>query len=227
MQKRSFPATFRLVDRSLFVFCRGPAGAAAGFGVALGRRAGQRRALLGCGEGVLGEGDRVPKLEAGFTTPGPDRSAQLFISATLPPGAQPIPSPSRRAGRLPRRLPSMPSDGSPLDRQVSDRRIAPHRARRGRLSGTYVGVAFGHGEVGCSNPACPRSRPETSRLKAKSTCNFAMPKVARSRRIILFRPRCGRRSSGGRRGSHGPRKLRFRTANVDATDVPAVSPSRR
>lgn len=41
---------------------------------------------LGAGLGVLGEGDRVPKLDAGFTTPEPSGSAQLFISATLPPG---------------------------------------------------------------------------------------------------------------------------------------------
>ncbi len=40
----------------------------------------------GAAAGVLGEGDRVPKLDAGFTTPRPDGSAQLFISATLPPG---------------------------------------------------------------------------------------------------------------------------------------------
>ncbi|MGO9111756.1 MAG: cytochrome c biogenesis protein CcdA [Thermoguttaceae bacterium] len=42
---------------------------------------------LGAGDGVLGEGDRVPKLEAGFTVPGFDRSAQLFIVAALPRGA--------------------------------------------------------------------------------------------------------------------------------------------
>ena len=41
---------------------------------------------LGGGEGVLGEGSRVPKFDAGFTAPGPDRTAQLFIVATLPPG---------------------------------------------------------------------------------------------------------------------------------------------
>lgn len=42
---------------------------------------------FGGSEGVLGEGDRAAKFEAGFTTPGPDRAAQLFIIATLPPGA--------------------------------------------------------------------------------------------------------------------------------------------
>ncbi|MGA2253972.1 MAG: cytochrome c biogenesis protein CcdA, partial [Thermoguttaceae bacterium] len=42
---------------------------------------------LGPSEGALGEGDRVPKLDAGFTAPGSDHSAQLFISATLPPGS--------------------------------------------------------------------------------------------------------------------------------------------
>jgi thiol:disulfide interchange protein len=42
---------------------------------------------FGAADGVLGQGDRIPKLEAGFTSPGPDRAAQLFVSATLPPGA--------------------------------------------------------------------------------------------------------------------------------------------
>ena len=41
---------------------------------------------LGGSQGVLGEGNRVPKFDAGFTAPGPDRSAQLFVVATLPPG---------------------------------------------------------------------------------------------------------------------------------------------
>ena len=35
----------------------------------------------------LGEGDRVPKLEAGITKPAADGSAQLFIVATMPEGA--------------------------------------------------------------------------------------------------------------------------------------------
>jgi suppressor for copper-sensitivity B len=42
---------------------------------------------LDVGGGVLGEGDRVPKFDAGFTRPGPDGTVQLFISATLPPGS--------------------------------------------------------------------------------------------------------------------------------------------
>ena len=41
---------------------------------------------LGAGKGILGEGDRAPKFEAGFTAPDRDGSAQLFVSATLPPG---------------------------------------------------------------------------------------------------------------------------------------------
>ena len=36
---------------------------------------------------VLGQGNRVPKLEAGFTTPDADHAAQLFIVATMPSGA--------------------------------------------------------------------------------------------------------------------------------------------
>jgi suppressor for copper-sensitivity B len=36
--------------------------------------------------GILGEGDRAPKLDAGFTTPGPDGTAQLFVNVMLPPG---------------------------------------------------------------------------------------------------------------------------------------------
>jgi len=42
---------------------------------------------LGPSGGVLGEGDRAPRLDAGFTAPGSDRSAQLFIAATLPTGS--------------------------------------------------------------------------------------------------------------------------------------------
>ncbi len=49
--------------------------------------AGGTAANSGASQGVLGEGDRAPKFEAGFTTPGSDGSAQLFIVATLPPGA--------------------------------------------------------------------------------------------------------------------------------------------
>ena len=42
---------------------------------------------FGAPSGVLGEGDRVPKLEAGFTTPDAKHAAQLFIIATMPEGA--------------------------------------------------------------------------------------------------------------------------------------------
>jgi thiol:disulfide interchange protein DsbD len=42
---------------------------------------------FGGGGAALGEGDRVPKMEAGFTKPAADGSAQLFISATMPEGA--------------------------------------------------------------------------------------------------------------------------------------------
>ncbi len=42
---------------------------------------------FGGSEGVLGEGDRAAKFDAGFTAPGTDHTAQLFIIATLPPGA--------------------------------------------------------------------------------------------------------------------------------------------
>ncbi len=41
----------------------------------------------GGNQAVLGQGDRVPKLEAGFTKPGTDGAAQLFIVATMPEGA--------------------------------------------------------------------------------------------------------------------------------------------
>ena len=34
----------------------------------------------------IGQGDIAPRLEAGFTTPGPDGVAQLFVTATLRPG---------------------------------------------------------------------------------------------------------------------------------------------
>jgi thiol:disulfide interchange protein DsbD len=42
---------------------------------------------LGGNQSVLGEGDRVPKMEAGFTKPAADGTAQLFIVATMPEGA--------------------------------------------------------------------------------------------------------------------------------------------
>ena len=41
---------------------------------------------LGGDKPVLGEGDRVPKMEAGFTKPDADGAAQLFIIATMPEG---------------------------------------------------------------------------------------------------------------------------------------------
>ncbi len=42
---------------------------------------------FGGNQAVLGEGDRVPKMEAGFTKPAADGTAQLFIVATMPDGA--------------------------------------------------------------------------------------------------------------------------------------------
>jgi thiol:disulfide interchange protein DsbD len=48
--------------------------------------------------GVLGEGDRVPRFEAGFTAPGPDGSAQLFIVASLPPGVNTYSTTQRPGG---------------------------------------------------------------------------------------------------------------------------------
>ena len=51
-----------------------------------GGEAGHAGLSIGTGQGVLGEGDRAPKLEAGFTAPGPTRLAQLFISTVLPAG---------------------------------------------------------------------------------------------------------------------------------------------
>ncbi len=50
--------------------------------------AGQGQAFGQVGQKAqLGEGDRVPTMEAGFTKPGPDGAAQLFIEATMPEGA--------------------------------------------------------------------------------------------------------------------------------------------
>ena len=48
---------------------------------------GQDSFSIGGNQGVLGEGDRVPKLEAGFTKPTADHAAQLFIVANMPEGA--------------------------------------------------------------------------------------------------------------------------------------------
>src|SRR5262249_28279233 len=42
---------------------------------------------LAAGGPQLGEGDRVPKLEAGITAPDKNNVAQLFILATMPEGA--------------------------------------------------------------------------------------------------------------------------------------------
>ena len=44
-------------------------------------------APFGGNQAVLGEGDRVPKMEAGFTKPAADGTAQLFIVAAMPEGA--------------------------------------------------------------------------------------------------------------------------------------------
>ena len=49
--------------------------------------AGTQSLIIPRSHAPLGTGDRVPKLDAGFTAPGPDGSAQLFVSVTLPPGA--------------------------------------------------------------------------------------------------------------------------------------------
>lgn len=59
---------------------------------------------LGAEGGVLGEGNRVPKFETGFTTPGPDRAAQLFIVATLPPGSHTYSLTQAPGGPLPTRI---------------------------------------------------------------------------------------------------------------------------
>jgi hypothetical protein len=53
----------------------------------LGGGVADQNSPLGANKAVLGEGDRVPKLEAGFTTPAADGSSQLFIVVTLPSGA--------------------------------------------------------------------------------------------------------------------------------------------
>ena len=42
---------------------------------------------FGGNQAVLGEGDRVPKMEAGFTKPAADGTAQLYIVANMPEGA--------------------------------------------------------------------------------------------------------------------------------------------
>ena len=76
----------RLVDRTFVVPCRTAAWAQPpdlGLPSGGGDNAGFP---FGGGEGVLGEGDRVPKFEAGFTAPGPDRTAQLFIVGNLAAG---------------------------------------------------------------------------------------------------------------------------------------------
>ena len=54
--------------------------------------------LSGPDEGVLGQGSRIPKLDAGFTAPGPDQLAQLFIVATLPSGANTYSTTQRPGG---------------------------------------------------------------------------------------------------------------------------------
>ena len=61
--------------------------------------------------GVLGEGDRAAKFEAGFTKPGPDRSARLFIVATLPPGSHTYSITQPPGGPLATRIKVKPSDG--------------------------------------------------------------------------------------------------------------------
>jgi suppressor for copper-sensitivity B len=43
--------------------------------------------LFGPGKDSLGQGDRVSKIEAGFTAPAADETAQLFVEETVPPGA--------------------------------------------------------------------------------------------------------------------------------------------
>jgi suppressor for copper-sensitivity B len=50
-----------------------------------GRFGGQ--SSFGGGKGILGVGDRVATVEAGFTTPAADGSSQLFVAVTLPEGA--------------------------------------------------------------------------------------------------------------------------------------------
>ena len=56
----------------------------------------------------LGQGDRVPKMEAGITKPAADGSAQLFITATIPEGAILTPSRSPKVRRFAARLRSSP-----------------------------------------------------------------------------------------------------------------------
>lgn len=69
---------------------------------------------LGAGEGVLGEGNRAPKFEAGFTAPGPDHVAQLFIVATLPPGVHTYSITQPPGGPLPTRIKVFPSQDVPF-----------------------------------------------------------------------------------------------------------------
>jgi suppressor for copper-sensitivity B len=64
-------------------------------------------------EEVLGEGDRAPKVEAGFTAPAPDHSAQLFISATLPAGAHTYSITQPPGGPLATKITIEPSTDAP------------------------------------------------------------------------------------------------------------------
>jgi suppressor for copper-sensitivity B len=68
---------------------------------------------LGTDKGVLGEGDRAPKLEAGFTTPEADGSSQLFIILTLPSGAHTYSVTQPEGGPIRTEIKVSPLDAAP------------------------------------------------------------------------------------------------------------------
>ena len=77
------------------------------------------------------------------------------------------------------------------DRRVSHGRAPGDRARRRCFPRAPLGVALGHGEVGCGNPTCPRRATGEHQGPGQSEHATVRCQGLRSRRIIRLRLRCG------------------------------------
>ena len=94
-------------------------GTAAGLGLPLGGGQDNAGFPLGAGEGVLGKGDRVPKFEAGFTAPGPDRIGPVVHFGDLAAGVAYLLD-HAAAGRTARHA----DQGRAVDRRVAHRQVS-------------------------------------------------------------------------------------------------------
>ena len=143
---------------------------------------------FGGSEGVLGEGDRAAKFEAGFTTPGPDRTAQLFIIATLPPGAHTYSITQPHGGPLATKIKVSPPQGVPTIGAFQS--VKPPRIEHDEdaFPGLRLETHTGKVKWVAPSPTCRRGQARDAQDRRQGQRAALRCQGLRSRRIIRLLP---------------------------------------